>query len=125
MIRNMALIAVFCFAGALSAQMASTPLTVQPIRGGVYFVKGGSGANTGFIVGKREVIVIDAKMTEASSKEVLAEIKKVTPNPVGHIILTHGDGDTLTACPVIPRGCLSSPTPIRSGTWRRRSRPRR
>ena len=104
MIRNLAPIALFCFAGALSAQMASTPLTVQPIPGGVYFVKGGSGANTGFIVGKKEVIVIDAKMTEAASKEVLAEIKKVTPNPVGHIILTHGDGDHVNGLSGYPKG---------------------
>jgi glyoxylase-like metal-dependent hydrolase (beta-lactamase superfamily II) len=104
MIRTLALSAVFYFAGVLSAQMASTPLTVQPIRGGVYFVKGGSGANTGFIAGKTEVIVIDAKMTETSAKEVLAEIKRVTPNPVGHIILTHSDGDHVNGLSGYPKG---------------------
>ncbi len=104
MTRDLILITTLCFAKVLSAQMPSTPLTVQPIRGGVYLAKGGSGANTGFIVGKKEVIVIDAKMTEAATKEVLAEIKKVTPNPVGHIILTHSDGDHVNGLSGYPKG---------------------
>ena len=90
--------------GDLLAQPAAAPLSVTPVRGGVYLVKGGSGANTGFVVGKTEVILIDSKMTEESSKAMLAEIRKITPNPVRHIILTHGDGDHVNGLNGFPKG---------------------
>jgi cyclase len=85
-------------------QQQPEPLSAQPLRGGVYWVKGGSGANTGFIIGKKEVIVIDAKMTEESAKAMLVEIRKVTPNPVKHIILTHSDGDHVNGLAGFPKG---------------------
>ncbi len=107
MTRNLILIVLFAAAGTgsgLLAQPQTAPLNVAMVRGGVYLVKGGSGANTGFIVGKTGVIVIDSKMTEESTKAVLAEIAKVTPNPVRQIILTHGDGDHVNGLTGFPRG---------------------
>jgi glyoxylase-like metal-dependent hydrolase (beta-lactamase superfamily II) len=74
-------------------QPQSVPLSVELLRGGVYRVKGGSGANAGFIIGKKEVIVIDAKMTTESAQAMLAEVKKLTANPVRYVVLTHSDGD--------------------------------
>ncbi|HSW51463.1 MAG TPA: MBL fold metallo-hydrolase [Bryobacteraceae bacterium] len=70
----------------------------------MYQIKGGSGANTAFLVGKTSVTVIDSKMTEDSTKAVLAEIRKVTPNPVGMIILTHSDGDHVNGLNGFPKG---------------------
>src|SRR5215467_7320256 len=35
-------------ASVASAQEATPPLSIRPIRGGVYWTQGGSGANTGF-----------------------------------------------------------------------------
>lgn len=80
------------------------PLSAQPLKGGVYWVKGGSGANTGFIVGRKEVIVIDSKMTEEAAKAMLAEIGKVTPNPVKYVVLTHSDGDHVNGLSAFPKG---------------------
>lgn len=54
------------------------------------------GANAGFFIGEKEVLTIDAKMTEESAKQMIAEIKKLTPNPITTIILTHSDGDLAT-----------------------------
>ncbi|MGD0922708.1 MAG: MBL fold metallo-hydrolase [Terriglobia bacterium] len=85
-------------------QPQPVPLSAEPLRGGVYWVKGGSGANTGFIIGKKEVIVIDAKMTEESAQAMLAEIKKLTPNPVKYIVLTHSDGDHVNGLAGFPQG---------------------
>src|ERR1019366_9957722 len=65
---------------------APPPLKVAALTGGAYWTSGGAGGNTGFIVGDNGVIVIDAKMTAESAKEVLAEIAKITPKPVTHII---------------------------------------
>ncbi len=38
-------------------------------------------------------MVIDAKMSEESAKQMLAEIAKVSPVPVRVLALTHSDGD--------------------------------
>jgi len=80
------------------------PLSVEPLRGGVYWVKGGSGANAGVVIGAKEVIVIEAKMTEESSKAMLADIKKLTPNPVKYVVLTHSDGDHVNGLSGFPKG---------------------
>ena len=82
----------------------SSPISVQNVRGKVYLVKGGSGANAGFFVAGKEVLVIDAKMTEEAAQGMMAEIKKVTPNPVIRVALTHGDGDHSSGLAGFPQG---------------------
>ncbi|MBC8358734.1 MAG: MBL fold metallo-hydrolase [Candidatus Aminicenantes bacterium] len=69
------------------------PLKAHQVKGNIYEVKGGSGANTGFIITEKEVLVIDAKMSEESAKQMIAEIKKLTSNPMKYVIITHSDGD--------------------------------
>lgn len=75
------------------AKPAPAPITISQVRADIYEVKGGSGANCGFFIGEKEVMVIDAKMDEESAKQMIAEIKKLTPKPIKYIILTHSDGD--------------------------------
>jgi cyclase len=93
-------------AAAANAQTpaAPPPLMVMPLTGGVYWTSGGAGANTGFIVGTDGVIVIDAKMTSGSAKEMLAEIAKVTSKPVTTVILTHSDPDHVNGLAGFPKG---------------------
>jgi glyoxylase-like metal-dependent hydrolase (beta-lactamase superfamily II) len=106
---------VFCcalifLAGAASGQQIPVsrqepaPVTIQPITMGLMLVKGGSGANSGLIVGNREVFAIDAKMSPESVQEMLAELKKTIPFPVTKIILTHSDGDHVNGLPGFPKG---------------------
>ena len=102
--KNTIIPALLIITGALAAQPQPVPLSVQPLKGGVYWVKGGSGANTGFIIGKKQVIVIDAKTSPDSAKAMLAEIAKLTPNPVKYILLTHSDGDHVGGLSGFPRG---------------------
>jgi glyoxylase-like metal-dependent hydrolase (beta-lactamase superfamily II) len=80
------------------------PLSVRPIHEGVYYVVGGAGSDTGFIVGKDGVIVVDAKMTAPSARDMLAEIAKITPKPVTTVILTHSDGDHVNGLAGFPTG---------------------
>ncbi len=82
----------------------ASPLSVNLLKDGVYWTEGGSGGNTGFIVGKEGVIVFDAKTTPDSAKEVLAAIAKITPKPVTHVIISHSDGDHVNGLSAFPKG---------------------
>jgi len=90
--------------GALAVAQQPQPLTVQKIKGNVYLVKGGNGANTGFFVGDREVLLIDAKMTADAMKQLVEEVKKVTPLPITRLVLTHSDGDHVNGLNGLPKG---------------------
>ncbi len=81
---------------------APPPLAVKQVRANVYEVTGGSGANAGFIVTEKGVVVVDAKMTPDSAKEMLAIISKTTNLPLQAIILTHSDGDHVNGLPGFP-----------------------
>ena len=70
---------IFAIAAIAVAQQKAPPLTVQEIKGGVYWAKGGAGGNTGIIIGKDGVIVVDAKSNPASAKDMIDEIAKLTP----------------------------------------------
>jgi cyclase len=84
----------FSLASFITAQQQEpAPVKATPVKGNIYEVEGGRGANTGFFIGEKEVLVIDAKMTEESAKQMIAEIKKLTSNPIKYVILTHSDGD--------------------------------
>lgn len=84
--------------------VAQQPMTVQKIKGDIYLVKGGSGANTGFYIGDKEVVIIDSKMTADASRQVIAEIKKLTDKPITRIVLTHSDGDHVNGLNGFPPG---------------------
>jgi cyclase len=74
-------------------QRQSQQISFVKIADGIYEIRGGSGANGGCIIGDKEVIMIDAKMDEASVLEVLSKVKELTPNPIRYVINTHADGD--------------------------------
>ena len=90
----LAFILFFSFSLSITAQQQEpTPVKASQVKGNIYEVKGGRGANTGFFIGEKEVLVIDAKMTEESAKQMIAEINKLTSSPIKYVILTHSDGD--------------------------------
>src|SRR5579871_2064475 len=79
------------------------PLAVHQLKPNVYWVEGGGG-NSGVIVGDKGVIVVDAKTTPASGKELLDDIAKITKKPVNAVILTHSDGDHVNGLASFPAG---------------------
>jgi glyoxylase-like metal-dependent hydrolase (beta-lactamase superfamily II) len=87
-----------------NAQAQATPIRVNPLRGDAYWIEGGVGSNAGVIIGKDGVIVIDAKQTPDSGKAVLAEVAKLTPKPVTHVILTHSNLDHIDGLAAFPKG---------------------
>ena len=91
-------------AGAGFCLAQGQPLTVQKIKGGIYLAKGGSGANTGFYIGGKEILIVDAKMTADASRQVLDEIRKLSDKPVTRLVLTHSDGDHVNGLNGFPQG---------------------
>ena len=101
----LAMIAGFAVLATIAAaQEQPVPLKVAKIRGNVYWTQGGAGANTGFIIGTTGVIVVDTKTTVESSKDVQAEIAKITPKHVNTAIVTHSDGDHVNGLAGFPLG---------------------
>jgi glyoxylase-like metal-dependent hydrolase (beta-lactamase superfamily II) len=98
------ILSLFAFTALAFAQQQPAPLKVMPLTGSVYWASGGAGSNTGFVVGRNGVVVIDAKMTVDSAKEFLVAIAKVTPKPVTHVILTHSDADHVNGLAGFPAG---------------------
>ena len=88
---------------SLSAQQF-LPIQTHALNGGVYWVEGGVGSNSGVVIGKDGVIVIDAKQTPETGTAVMAEVAKLTPKPVTHVILTHSNLDHVDGLPGFPKG---------------------
>ena len=102
--RSLWLCGLSVFATVAAAQPpAPAPFVTHPIKDNVSYVEGGGG-NSGVIVGKKGVVVIDAKTTEAGGKELLADIAKITSEPVTTVILTHSDGDHVNGLAAFPNG---------------------
>lgn len=49
--------------------------------------------NNVFIIGKRDVIVVDSNITSEHTREVLAELRKLTDKPVKYVVNTHWHED--------------------------------
>ena len=49
--------------------------------------------NTVFIIGKQDVIVVDANISSEYTKEVLAALKKITSKPIKYVVNTHWHED--------------------------------
>lgn len=93
MIRKLRILGLTGAAAALMGQAPPPALTVHTVvEGKLYWVEGGGG-NSGVVIGDTGVILIDAKTTPDAGRALIAEVAKLTPKPVTHVILTHSDGD--------------------------------
>src|ERR1700723_2702962 len=88
---------------AVAQGPAPAPFTTHQLKPNVYWIEGGGG-NSGVIVGDKSVIVIDAKTSAATGKELLDDIAKFTPKPVTTVIETHSDGDHINGLASFPTG---------------------
>lgn len=79
------------------------PVEAENIRGGLYLVRGGSGAHAAFYVSDAGVLLIDAKMTPESGAAMAAAAKAVA-EPLHAVVLTHSDGDHINGLPGFPKG---------------------
>jgi cyclase len=77
-----------------AAAVTKETLEVVPLGHDVYLAIGASGGiNTGFVVGRRGVLVIDTLLTPAMARELSATIRSITDKPVTHVVNTHFHGD--------------------------------
>ncbi len=93
----------FAASGLVHAQSSSPRVQAQSIADDVWFVQGeaamGSAANRNFIsnaafvVTEAGVVVIDALGSPALAEELVAEIRRITPLPIRHVIVTHYHAD--------------------------------
>jgi glyoxylase-like metal-dependent hydrolase (beta-lactamase superfamily II) len=100
--RRFVALASLALAMAAAAQPTIGPQAVQ-VAPDSYMVQGlsalGSSANRNFIsnaafvVTKDGVLVIDALGSPALARELLAEIRRITPAPVRYVVLTHYHAD--------------------------------
>jgi cyclase len=79
------------------------PVQVHQLTADIWWGEG-AGGNVGFVVGDKGVIVIDTTVAEATGRQLLAAIAKVTPKPVTTVILTHGDIDHVAGLKAFPTG---------------------
>ena len=89
--------------GATAAKVAPPEMVAQKVSPSAWYVEGvgalGSSANqnfisnAAFIVTPAGVVVIDALGSPALAGRLMAEIRKVTPIPVTHVIVTHYHAD--------------------------------
>jgi glyoxylase-like metal-dependent hydrolase (beta-lactamase superfamily II) len=95
--------ATFAVSCACLAHADEPRLRATQVADRVWFVQGeaalGSPANrnfisnAGFVVTDDGVVVVDALGSPALAEELLAEIRRVTPQPVRHVIVTHYHAD--------------------------------
>jgi len=78
---------------AMAANAPAPDFKLEPLGAGVWAAIGNdggkAGANAGFVVGDDGVAVIDTFEDPGAAKDLLAEIRKITPLPIRFVINTH------------------------------------
>ena len=79
------------------------PLVISKLGDNLYLAKGGAdnnAPNAGFVVGRTGVVLVNNKNSINLQKAMLAEIAKITPNPVTTSIVLHSEHESgLAALP--------------------------
>ncbi len=90
--RSLAALLLFVFFSTF-LHADSPDFTIKKIGDGVYAAvanEGGkAGSNAGFIVGSNGVVVVDTFEDAAPARALLAEIRKITTQPVRYVVNTH------------------------------------
>jgi glyoxylase-like metal-dependent hydrolase (beta-lactamase superfamily II) len=98
---------MMCACGALLLALPATAQALRPrperVAPGVYMVQGVSAlgskanrnfiSNAGFVVTPDGVLVVDALGSPVLARELLEEIRRITPAPVRYVVLTHYHAD--------------------------------
>jgi glyoxylase-like metal-dependent hydrolase (beta-lactamase superfamily II) len=96
-------IAAWAFGQQAAAQTAPQRPSLTPVSDGIFLVQGlsalGSAENRNFIsnasviVTESSIVVVDALGAPALARELMEEIRRLTPKPISHVIVTHYHAD--------------------------------
>ena len=100
---GLGLLALLLALFALSGRAGENTLQAVQVAPQVWFVQGAAAlgspanrnfiSNAGFVVTDDGVLVVDALGSPALAQELLAEIRRVTPQPVRYVVVTHYHAD--------------------------------
>jgi cyclase len=93
--------ALFVLLGGVAAVAGAqpSPYRMRQLAPGVHVALrdvppgGVSDANVLIVVNESDVVVVDANIFPASAREMIAEIRRLTPNPVRYVVNTHWHSD--------------------------------
>jgi glyoxylase-like metal-dependent hydrolase (beta-lactamase superfamily II) len=74
---------------ASTGDLAEKKVTFEELAEGVYAYTTEGDPNTGVIVGRDSVMVVDAMATPVMAEQFIAKIRTVTDLPIVHLVLTH------------------------------------
>lgn len=74
---------------ASTGDLAEKKATFEELAAGVYAYTTEGDPNTGVIVGRDSVMVVDAMATPVMAEQFIAKIRTVTDLPIVHLVLTH------------------------------------
>ena len=99
---RIALVSVALWVG-VTAHADETTLTTVQLGPNTYAVRFDSAAasNAGFVVTANAVVLVDAPETPALALQLLEEIRRITPKPVSHVLLTRFDRAHAGGLPVL------------------------
>lgn len=87
--------ALVCFllVSSVLAAADTADFTIKKLADGVYAAISGdgskAGSNAGFVVGANGVVVIDTFVSPGPARDLLAEIRKITTQPIRFVVNTH------------------------------------
>jgi cyclase len=106
--------AITTFSGAAEQQPAPAQvagrLEVLPVAGDVYLLAG-TGANVVVQAAEEGALIVDTS-TEASSEQLIAEVRKLTSKPIRYIINTNADPDHIRGNERVAAAGLNFATPV-------------
>ena len=94
--------------GLVAQQVAPGAYVIVGLREDFSFANGGNIVNTGFIVGRSGVIVIDTGPSRRYGEQMLAAIRRVTPLPVVLTLNTHHHPDHFLGNQAFPPDTLAA-----------------
>ena len=97
----------------LSISLAAAVKTVKEnvvkavvVKENLYRLEGTRGGNVAFLVTAKGVLVVDSGTAFEEAEQIIKAIRKITPQPIRYVVLTHYHGDHTIGLPVFPETAI-------------------
>jgi glyoxylase-like metal-dependent hydrolase (beta-lactamase superfamily II) len=105
----MSLIAICLLSISLAAvdtALKESGVKAVVVKENLYLIEGTQGGNVAFLVTAKGVLIVDSGTSLAEGAQIVNAIRKVTPQPIRYIVLTHYHYDHTMGLPVFPETAL-------------------